>query len=89
MPLVTTRALREPLDYLPPEGVELARGDVVHVPLAGRSVRGVVVEAGGPSQHEGKLAVVEHLADEPRIAPTPSARASPSARSVRSQGNPS
>ena len=41
----------------------------MHVPLAGRSVRGVVVEAGGPSQHEGKLAVVERLADEPRIAP--------------------
>jgi primosomal protein N' (replication factor Y) len=66
---VTTRALREPLDYLPPEGVELAAGDVVHVPLAGRSVRGVVVEAGGPSQHEGKLAVVERLSDEPPIAP--------------------
>ena len=66
---MTTRALREPLDYLAPEGVELARGDVVHVPLAGRSVRGVVVEAGGPSQHEGELARVERLADEPRIAP--------------------
>ena len=41
----------------------------MHVPLAGRSVRGVVVEAGGPSQHEGELALVERLADEPRIAP--------------------
>ena len=41
----------------------------MHVPLAGRSVRGVVVEAGGPSQHEGELARVERLADEPRIAP--------------------
>jgi primosomal protein N' (replication factor Y) len=69
VPLVTTRALREPLDYLQPEGVELAAGDVVHVPLAGRSVRGVVVEAGGPAQHEGRLALVERLADEPRIAP--------------------
>ena len=45
------------------------RGDVVHVPLGGRSVRGVVVEAGGASRHEGELAVVERLADEPRIAP--------------------
>ena len=68
VPLVTTRALREPLDYLAPEHA-LARGDVVHVPLAGRSVRGVVVEAAGPSQHEGELARVERLADEPRIAP--------------------
>ena len=51
------------------EGLELEPGDVVHVPLAGRSVRGVVVEAGGESQHEGELAVVERLADEPRIAP--------------------
>ena len=42
---------------------------MVRVPLAGRSVRGVVVEAGGPSQHEGELARVERLADEPRIAP--------------------
>ena len=58
VPLVTTRALREPLDYLQPEGIELAAGDVVHVPLAGRNVRGVVVEAGGPSRHTGKLALV-------------------------------
>ena len=50
---------REPLDYLQPEGVELAPGDVVHVPLAGRSVRGVVVEAGGPSRHAGKLGARE------------------------------
>ena len=69
VPLVTTRALREPLDYLQGEGPDLEPGDVVHVPLAGRSVRGVVVEAGGESQHEGELAVVERLADEPRIAP--------------------
>jgi primosomal protein N' (replication factor Y) (superfamily II helicase) len=69
VPLVTTRALREPLDYLQPEGIELEPGDVVYVPLAGRSVRGVVVEAGGPSQHEGALAVVERLGEEPRIAP--------------------
>ena len=67
---MTTRALREPLDYLQLDaGADLERGDVVHVPLAGRSVRGVVVEAGGESQHEGKLAAVERLADEPRIAP--------------------
>ena len=69
VPLVTTRALREPLDYLQPDGLDLAPGDVVHVPLAGRAVRGVVVEAGGPSQHEGKLALVERLSEEPRIAP--------------------
>ena len=69
VPLVTTRALREPLDYLAPDGLELAPGDVVHVPLAGRGVRGVVVEAGGESRHEGELALVERLADEPRIAP--------------------
>ena len=69
VPLVTTRALREPLDYLAPEGVGLERGDVVHVPVAGRSVRGVVVEAGGPSHHEGELSRVERLANEPRIAP--------------------
>ena len=56
VPLVTTRALREPLDYLAARGRRAARGDVVHVPLAGRSVRGVVVEAGGPAQHEGELA---------------------------------
>jgi len=68
VPLVTTRALREPLDYLAPENA-LARGDVVQVPLAGRSVRGVVVETAAPSQHEGELARVERLADEPRIAP--------------------
>ena len=69
VPLVTTRALREPLDYLQPDELDLAPGDVVHVPLAGRAVRGVVVEAGGPSQHKGELALVERLADEPRIAP--------------------
>ena len=66
---MTTRALREPLDYLQPDELDLAPGDVVHVPLAGRAVRGVVVEAGGPSQHKGELALVERLADEPRIAP--------------------
>ena len=69
VPLVTTRALREPLDYLQPDGLELEPGDVVYVPLAGRSVRGVVVEAGGPSQHKGELALVERLGEEPRIAP--------------------
>ncbi len=69
VPLVTTRALREPLDYLAPEGDPLERGDVVHVPLAGRSVRGVVLEAGGPAQHEGPLSHVERRADEPRMAP--------------------
>jgi primosomal protein N' (replication factor Y) (superfamily II helicase) len=69
VPLVTTRALREPLDYLAPEGAELVRGDVVHVPLAGRSVRGVVVGTGEPAQHEGELLHVEGLANEPRLAP--------------------
>ena len=69
VPLVTTRALREPLDYLQPDGLDLAPGDVVHVPLAGREVRGVVVEAGGPARHQGELALVARLAEEPRIAP--------------------
>ena len=69
VPLVTTRALREPLDYLQPDGLDLVPGDVVHVPLAGREVRGVVVEAGGPARHQGELALVVRLAEEPRIAP--------------------
>ena len=69
VPLVTTRALREPLDYLAPEGAELVRGDVVHVPLAGRNVRGVVVDTGGPARHEGELSSVERIAEEPRMAP--------------------
>ena len=81
VPLVTTRALREPLDYLQGDGPDLEPGDVVHVPLAGRSVRGVVVEAGGASQHKGELAAVERLADEPRIAPA-RARAVPVDRVV-------
>ena len=69
VPLVTTRALREPLDYLQPDGLDLEPGRRRARPAGGPRVRGVVVEAGGPSQHEGKLALVERLADEPRIAP--------------------
>jgi primosomal protein N' (replication factor Y) len=68
VPLVTTRALREPLDYLAVDGAELARGDVVHVPLVGRSVRGVVVGTGEAPQHQGELLRVERRADEPRMA---------------------
>ena len=55
VPLVTTRALREPLDYLAARRASsCSRGDVVHVPLAGRSVRGVVVEAGGAVAARGR-----------------------------------
>jgi primosomal protein N' (replication factor Y) len=43
-PLVTARALARPFTYEAPEGV--GRGDVVSIGLAGRTVRGVVVEAG-------------------------------------------
>ena len=57
VPLVTTRALQGPLDYACSR--PLARGAIVRVPLAGRSVRGVVVDAAPSDPHTGELAGIE------------------------------
>jgi primosomal protein N' (replication factor Y) len=47
VPLVTTRALSGPLDYLAPEGADpLPVGTIVRAPLGSRVVDGVVVGAG-------------------------------------------
>ena len=57
VPLVTTRALAGPLDYLGPEGGEpLAIGTIVRAPLGARVVDGVVVGA-GEADSEGLRAV--------------------------------
>ena len=57
VPLVTTRALAGPLDYLGPDGDEpLAIGTIVRAPLGARVVDGVVVGA-GEADSEGLRAV--------------------------------
>ena len=64
VPLVTTRALGT-LTYAPPaDGDGPPVGTLVTVPLAGRTVRGVVVPDDGSAPHEGPLEPI--LAVEPR-----------------------
>ncbi len=57
IPLVTTRALRGPLDYS--SSTTLTRGAIVRVPLAGRSVRAVVVDPAPADPHSAELAAIE------------------------------
>ncbi len=68
-PLVRTRAFSAPFDYaLPAEsGDEVARGDLVAVPLGSRTVVGVVVDLRMQSTHDGALRPVLDVLDVPRI----------------------
>ncbi len=68
-PLVRTRAFAEPFDYaLPAEsGAEVARGDLVAVPLGATTVIGVVLALREHSAHVGTLRAVKDVLDVPRI----------------------
>lgn len=53
VPLITTRALREPFDYARPHGdTAIGIGSVLEVPFARRRVRAVVVATAAVSEHE-------------------------------------
>ena len=55
-PLLTTRALEEPFDYLvPDELAAVRRGSVVAVRLGAQTVLGVVLELRDASPHTGRL----------------------------------
>jgi primosomal protein N' (replication factor Y) len=69
-PLARTRAFEEPFDYgLPAEsGDEVAKGDLVAVPLGSRTVVGVVLEILDEGGHAGPLRAVLDVLDVPPIA---------------------
>ena len=61
-------ALPGPYDYAVPEGLGLARGDFVRVPLGPRQVNGVVWGPGAGDVAPGKLkSVLVHL-DTPTLS---------------------
>ena len=67
VPLVTTRAIGRALSYAPPPAGAPPPGALVRVPLAGRSVRGVVVPATGEA-HEGELREIEAVLDPDAVS---------------------
>ena len=57
----------EAFDYEIPDGVEVARGDQVAVPLGPRLIRGVVSEARETTGTNRRLKAIDHVLDEPRL----------------------
>jgi primosomal protein N' (replication factor Y) len=57
----------EAFDYEIPDGVEVARGDQVAVPLGPRLIRGVVAEARETTGTNRRLKAIDHVLDEPRL----------------------
>jgi len=62
--------LPEPFDYLEPDGVRLAIGDIVIVPLGRRSVRGVVVGLRAAAGANRTLKSVAERQAEPPLPPS-------------------
>ena len=57
----------EAFDYEVPEGVEVARGDQVAVPLGPRLIRGIVSEARETTGSNRRLKAIDHVLDDPRL----------------------
>ena len=57
----------EAFDYEVPEGIDVARGDQVAVPLGPRLIRGVVSEARETTGSNRRLKAIDHVLDEPRL----------------------
>jgi primosomal protein N' (replication factor Y) len=57
----------EAFDYEAPEGVDVARGDQVAVPLGPRLIRGVVAEVRETTGSNRRLKAIDHVLDDPRL----------------------
>ena len=57
----------EAFDYEVPDGLEVARGDQVAVPLGPRLIRGVVTEARETTGSNRRLKAIDHVLDDPRL----------------------
>ena len=57
----------EAFDYEVPDGVDVARGDQVAVPLGPRLIRGIVSEARETTGTNRRLKAIDHVLDEPRL----------------------
>jgi primosomal protein N' (replication factor Y) len=57
----------EAFDYEVPEGLDVARGDQVAVPLGPRLMRGIVSEARETTGSNRRLKAVEQVLDDPRL----------------------
>ncbi|MDQ8028251.1 MAG: primosomal protein N' [Brevundimonas sp.] len=57
----------EAFDYEVPEGIEVARGDQVAVPLGPRLIRGIVSEARETTGSNRRLKALDHVLDDPRL----------------------
>ncbi len=57
----------EAFDYEVPDGMAVARGDQVAVPLGPRLIRGVVAEARETTGSNRRLKAIDHLLDDPRL----------------------
>ncbi len=57
----------EAFDYEVPEGLEVARGDQVAVPLGPRLMRGVVSEARETTGSNRRLKAIDHVLEDPRL----------------------
>ncbi|QDH74737.1 primosomal protein N' [Brevundimonas sp. M20] len=57
----------EAFDYEVPDGVEVARGDQVAVPLGPRLIRGIVSEVRETTGSNRRLKTLDHVLDDPRL----------------------
>ncbi|RZI98529.1 MAG: primosomal protein N', partial [Brevundimonas sp.] len=57
----------EAFDYEVPEGIEVARGDQVAVPLGPRLIRGIVSEVHETTGANRRLKALDHVLDDPRL----------------------
>lgn len=57
----------EAFDYEAPEGLEVARGDQVAVPLGPRLMRGVVSEVRETTGSNRRLKAIDHVLEDPRL----------------------
>ena len=57
----------EAFDYEVPEGLDVARGDQVAVPLGPRLIRGIVAEVHETTGTNRRLKAVDHVLDDPRL----------------------
>jgi primosomal protein N' (replication factor Y) len=57
----------EAFDYEVPDGLDVARGDQVAVPLGPRLIRGIVSEARETTGTNRRLKAVDHVLDDPRL----------------------
>lgn len=57
----------EAFDYEAPEGLDVARGDQVAVPLGPRLIRGIVSEVRETTGSNRRLKALDHVLDDPRL----------------------